>query len=455
MPIERILIVDDESSVRGVMTELLREQGYTVLAVSSLRQAREQIRSETFDVIMSDLKLQDGDGLQFLEEARQILPRAKGILITGYASMDSAVDAIRLGVSDYLVKPIDSSRLEMAIKRLESLVQLEAENSYLRKESTQQPTGDILWGQSVAMTRVQELVSKLGRTDATVLIQGESGTGKEVVARALYQASNRSENPFVRVNCAAIPANLLESEFFGHEKGAFTGAVQRRQGRFEIAHGGTLLLDEISEIPPELQVKLLRVLQEREFERVGGNKTITVDVRVMATTNRDLSVEVKNARFREDLFYRLNVVPIILPPLREREGDALLLARHFLKHFCRKHGKSLREFARAAEDRIVVYPWPGNVRELQNVIERAVIMAPENQPLSVEGLGLPEAGSNVQDREFKPVTLEEMERKLILETLEKFGGNRTRASAVLGISLRTMRNKIREMRQAGIPVEDA
>ncbi|MFQ3671024.1 MAG: sigma-54 dependent transcriptional regulator [Verrucomicrobiia bacterium] len=452
MPVEKILVVDDESAVRALVADLLREAGYSVLAVSNLIQARGQVATESYDVVICDLQLPDGDGLQFLEDLRRVSPRTKGMVMTGFGSMESALRALRLGVSDYLVKPIEPSALELALGRLESMVRLEAENQYLRKETAHESADGVVWGESPAMQRVREMVAKLGKAEATVLIQGESGTGKEVVAHALCQASDRADKPFVRVNCAAIPANLLESEFFGHEKGAFTGAVQRRQGRFEIADGGTLLLDEISEIPPELQVKLLRVLQEREFERVGGNKTLPVDVRVMATTNRNLAQEVKEGRFREDLFYRLNVVPIHLPPLREREGDVLIFARHFLKTFCRKHGKHIRDLSAAARDRLLAYPWPGNVRELQNVLERAVILAPDHEPLGEEQLALPERSSGGDGLSVQTETLAEAERRLILQALNRFGGNRTRAARVLGISLRTIRNKIREMKAAGIAV---
>lgn len=452
MSLEKILVVDDESAVRAVVADLLRESGYSVLAVSNLVQARGQVAAESYDVVICDLQLPDGDGLQFLEELRRDAPRTKSVVMTGFGSMESALRALRLGVSDYLVKPVDPSALELALERLENMVRLEAENQYLRRETAQESADGIVWGESAAMQRVRDLVTKLGKAQATVLIQGESGTGKEVIARALCQAGDRADKPFVRVNCAAIPANLLESEFFGHEKGAFTGAVQRRQGRFEIADGGTLLLDEISEIPPELQVKLLRVLQEREFERVGGNKTIAVDVRVMATTNRNLEQEVRQGRFREDLYYRLNVVPVQLPPLRDRESDALIFARHFLKVFCRKHGKHIRDLSAAARDRILAYPWPGNVRELQNVLERAVILAPDHQPLDEDQLALPRPEARAGSASSSPVTLAEAERALILQTLQRFGGNRTRAARMLGVSLRTIRNKIREMKADGIEV---
>jgi DNA-binding NtrC family response regulator len=362
-------------------------------------------------------------------------------------------------VSDYLIKPVDPARLDVALDRLNAVMQLEAENRYLRTQAGTGESKDAVWGECLAMQRVRDMVQKLGRAEATVLIQGESGTGKEVVARALCAASDRCDKPFIRVNCAAIPANLLESEFFGHEKGAFTGAVQKREGRFELANGGTLLLDEISEIPPELQVKMLRVLQEREFERVGGNKTIRVDVKVIATTNRNLREEVAAGRFREDLYYRLNVVPIELPPLRERGGDVMVLARHFLRHFERKHAKKIGDFSPAAAAKIRAYGWPGNVRELQNMVERAVILAHDGRALEPDDMALtmtasPAGGAPAAagPEEDGLPTVAEMEKNLILRALKHFDGNRTHAAEALGLSLRTMRNKIAEYRGQGIDV---
>jgi DNA-binding NtrC family response regulator len=378
------------------------------------------------------------------------------MVMTGFGTLDSAVEALRLGVFDYLVKPIDGARLSVALERLEEVRKLEAENTYLRQEVTARSTagGGIEWGSCAAMLRVKELIDKICVTDATVLIQGESGTGKEVVAKALHDGSLRSDKPFIRVNCAAIAASLLESEFFGHEKGAFTGAVQRREGRFELAHTGTLLLDEISEIPPDLQVKLLRVLQEREFERVGGNKTISADIRVIATTNRHLMQEVREGRFREDLFYRLNVVPIELPPLRDRGDDLIRMAEYFVKQFARKHGKKIKAPGREVLMRMKAYGWPGNVRELQNVVERAVILSSEAGELRPEDftpLGVnmqsirPESEEGIQ-------TIAQMEQKMILKALQRCANNRTHAAELLDISLRTLRNKINEYRTAGIQV---
>ncbi len=455
MKLERILVVDDESMVRGVVTDLLKELGYNALGVSSISQARRMMREDQFDLVLSDMRLEDGNGLEFLDEVRREFPQMQRVIMTGFGTLDSAVEAIRLGVFDYLIKPVDASRLEVTLGRMEQWVKLQAENTYLRRELADADHDGIQWGQCPAMENIRRMIERIARTDATVMIQGESGTGKEVVARVLHLGSARADQPFIKVNCAAIPATLLESEFFGHEKGAFTGAVQRREGRFELANHGTLLLDEISEIPPDLQVKLLRVLQEREFERVGGNKTIQVDVRVIATTNRRLNEEVEKGRFREDLFYRLNVVPLILPPLRERGDDVVELAKVFAAEFGRKHGKKIPTFTTAVSARLTSYPWPGNVRELQNVVERAVILSgdegvwkEEDFPeVAAEKVGAP--GETSADADF---SLARMEQRLILRALSHCGGNRTRAAKLLGVSLRTIRNKINEYRSAGVEV---
>lgn len=454
MKLERILILDDETAVRAVLADLLREMGFQPLAVATIHQARMLLKEENFDLVLSDVRLSDGNGLEFLQEVRQQQPRLRLMVMTGFGSLDSAVEAIRLGVFDYLVKPIDASRLQVTLDRLQQFLQLESENTYLRQEVRQRQETGIEWGQSPAMVRVKELIEKISATDATVLIQGESGTGKEVVARALHEGSTRAAKPFIRVNCAAIPATLLESEFFGHEKGAFTGAVQRREGRFETAHEGTLLLDEISEIPPDLQVKLLRVLQEREIERVGGNATIRVDVRVLATTNRTLKEEVKAGRFREDLYYRLNVVPIELPALRERGDDIIQLAEHFLREFTRKHGKPRMRLNADTKVRLRAYPWPGNVRELQNALERAVILASPEAGLQAEDFPQNSPSAPAPDDWVGSVvpTMAELERRAIALALKQHGGNRTRAAEALGISIRTMRNKLASYRADGIPL---
>lgn len=445
MTLEKILIVDDEASVRTVLFDLLQEMNFSATAVSSLAQAHDLISKDSYDLILCDVNLKDGDGLDFLSEIKQKTPQQKMIIITGFASMDSAVKAIRLGVFDYLIKPIDPSMLEAVMRRLDSVLKLEEENRYLRGEIATSPSMEMLPGKNASMQAIMEMVKKVGQTDTTVLIQGESGSGKEMIAHAIYDFSPRADKPFIKVNCAAIPATLMESEFFGHEKGSFTGATQRRIGRFELADTGAILLDEITEIPPELQVKLLRVLQEREFERIGGQKTLKIDVRVIATTNRNLKTEVSSGKFREDLFYRLNVFPILLPPLRERGDDVLLLAEFFLKRFARRHGRDIKSFSSAAEDRIRAYSWPGNVRELQNVIERAVILAGNKTQLEEEDLLLPEKPQLNSSEEI--FSIPEMEKQMIQRALNRCNQNRTHAARILGISLRTLRNRLREYRQ--------
>ncbi len=443
--------------MRSVTADILRELEYSVLAVSSPLQANEALEKEGFDLVLSDIRLEQESGISFLKQVRESFPELPLMIMTGFGTLDTAVEAIRLGVFEYLIKPIDPEFLQITLNRLEESLTLKAENRYLRQQAdAPEATEEIYWGKSPAMQGVQETVRKIGKTDATVLIRGESGTGKEVVARALYQQGLRSDKPFIRVNCAAIPATLLESEFFGHEKGAFTGATQRRQGRFELADQGTLMLDEISEIPPELQVKLLRVLQEREFERVGGNKSIQVDVNIIATTNRQLEADVRSGRFREDLYYRLNVVPIQLPPLRERGNDVVDLANIFVQRFARKHGKEPAPFSADGELKLKAYSWPGNVRELQNAIERAVILSEDGaelEPVYTPPLKTAEASDQeAQNHEIK--TIEEVERQAILQALERNEGNRTHAAKMLGISLRTLRNKLARYREAGIEITD-
>jgi len=439
-----------------MLVDYLTSQGYTVLGTRSTLQAHEALKNDSFDIVMSDLRLEDGNGLDLLRQVRQISPKTYGILMTGYATMDTAVEAIRIGLFDYLIKPVLPAQLDLLLQRLESLRQLQSENSYLRQaQAADVSTGNVVWGRSALMQDILEMVKKVAATHATVLIQGESGTGKEVVAHAIMQNSPRANMPFVKVNCAAVPETLLESEFFGHEKGAFTGAVARREGRFETANGGTLLLDEIAEIPMSLQVKLLRVLQEREFERVGGNKTIRVDVRLIASTNRDLQEEVRKGNFREDLYYRLNVVPINLPPLRLRGEDVTDLIEFYVTHFARKHGKNISGVSPESMERLKAYRWPGNVRELQNTLERAVIMSTLDGPVEVPDFALAEkAGvfSNLNVADSLP-TVDEMERRLIGYMLLQTNHNKTRAAEKLAISLRTLRNKLRAYREMGFDTD--
>ena len=454
MKLQRILVLDDESSVRSVTADILRELDYSALAVSSTRQAQQILAKEEFDLVLTDIRLDGESGMDFLKDVRQTHPDLPLMIMTGFGTLDSAVEAIRLGVFEYLIKPIDPDFLHITLQRLESRLTLKEENTYLRQGADiPEAAEDFYWGESDAMQAVLKTIKKIGKTDATVLIRGESGTGKEVVARALYQKGRRHDQPFIRVNCAAIPETLLESEFFGHEKGAFTGANQRRKGRFELADEGTLLLDEISEIPPDLQVKLLRVLQEREFERVGGNQTIQVDVNIIATTNRQLEDDVKSGRFREDLYYRLNVVPVHLPPLRERGNDVVKLADFFAQRFARKHGKLPAPFSPDGKLQLKAYTWPGNVRELQNAIERAVILSDDGEelrPVPHAPISAESAGSETSEHEIK--TIAELEHQAIVQALKRNDGNRTHAAKMLGISLRTLRNKLARYRADGLEV---
>jgi two-component system response regulator AtoC len=359
---------------------------------------------------------------------------------------------MKLGAFDYIIKPFSPDQIEMVTKRATERQSLIEENRYLRSEILKEyGFGEIIGGTPV-MEGIFAVIKKVANSRATILVQGESGTGKELVARAIHYNSTRANAPFIKVNCAALPENLLESELFGHEKGAFTGAVSRRSGRFELAHRGTLLLDEVSEIPLGLQAKLLRVLQEREFERVGGATPIKVDVRIVATTNRNLDEEIEAKRFREDLFFRLNVIPITLPPLRDRDGDIPLLAAHFVDWYCRENNRAPKTICPEAMEMMSSYPWPGNVRELQNVIERAVVLDVD-ETIRPEHVALRPIGSGGDDTDeivdAVGSTVAEMERRLILKTLKALGGNRGRTAEVLRISVRTLRNKLNQYRSEG------
>jgi DNA-binding NtrC family response regulator len=386
MSLERILVLDDEPLVQKVLDELFRRKKFTVTIASSIAQAEALIARENFDLIMLDVRLPDGDGQVFLERVSTLPDRPLVVMMTGHGTIESAVSCMRAGAFDYLIKPFSPGQIEVILKKADSYRQLVKVNRYFSEQDG--GDGDML-GRGQAMTRLRQLVERVAPTDATVLITGENGTGKEMIARELYRHSPRRNEPYIKINCAALSENLIESELFGHEKGAFTGATDRREGRFELANRGTLLLDEVSEIPPNLQAKLLRVLQEREFERVGGTKTIKVNVRLLATSNRDLIQFVEKGQFRSDLYYRLNVFPVQVPPLRERREDILLLAEAFLRRFARKHGIKIPGFSDNAANALIGYPWPGNVRELQNTIERAVILSENGRPISTSALGLP------------------------------------------------------------------
>src|SRR5580693_5279078 len=387
MPLDTIIVLEDDPIVRKNIENQLRQRRYDVASTGTIAGAHEFLSKDTFDLIFVDVRLPDGEGTELLRELQSRPQKPLVVMVTGFGSVESAVECMRNGAFDYMLKPFSADQLQVTLKKAENFNQLLKVNAYF-SHAEEDETGYELQGISPAMENLRQLIRKVARTQATVLIAGESGTGKELVARALYRQSPRHNAPFIKVNCAAIPENLIESEFFGHEKGAFTGALNKREGRFELAHGGTILLDEISEISPGTQAKLLRVLQEREFERVGGNRTIKVDVRVIATTNRNLQQCVDRREFRQDLFFRLNVVPVHVPPLRERPEDVVLLMREFMRSFCRQHGINVRGFTEEGRRILTNHSWPGNVRELQNIIERAIILCGENEMLGVEHLGM-------------------------------------------------------------------
>ncbi len=462
MRFEKILVLEDDLIVRKGLEQQLRQRHYEVVAVDSLAAAQDALGRDAFDLAIVDVRLPDGEGTDLLRDLKSRPQRPLVVVISGFGSVEAAVNCIRAGAFDYLIKPFTFDQLEITLRKAENFIQILKVNQHLSHDESDE-IGSELLGQSACMVQLRQLIRKVARTQATVLIQGESGTGKELVARALYLQSPRASAPFIKLNCAAVPENLIESEFFGHEKGAFTGALAKREGRFELAHGGTILLDEISEISLQIQAKLLRVLQERELERVGGNRTIKVDVRVIATTNRRLEESIDRKEFRQDLYFRLNVVPIHVPPLRERPDDIPVLANHFMQRLARKHGVRIRGLSDHCLAVLHQHAWPGNVRELQNVIERAVILCGDSGLLEPDLLGLSsqpsasgtnitsvEATSNSAASTTAPpalngiIPLAELEKHHIFAALEFTKENRTHAARLLGISIRTLRNKLNE-----------
>lgn len=448
MPDKRILVVDDDSYVRGATEEILTRKGYDVETVSEARTALERLENGEFDLLLSDIKMPGMGGLDLLERVKSKWPEMHVILMTAYGTVEDAVEAMKKGAYDYIEKGSESttSETEIVVERALRFQETVRENRRLRSELQDRYSFSGMIGNSQGMEQVVDLIGTVADSRATVLVTGESGTGKELVARALHYNSSRRNGPFIRLNCAALPKDLMESELFGHEKGAFTGAIKQTRGRFEMADGGTLLLDEISEMDLSLQAKLLRVLQEREFERIGSTRTISVDVRIVATTNRELVEEVEEGNFREDLFYRLNVIEISLPPLRKRKEDIAALARHFVQRFNDDNGKRIEGISDDALELLMQYDWPGNVRELENQIERAVVVSRRPMldvadfPPKFERGGPRRGGEDL----LVGLTVREVERRLIMGTLEAFGGNRTDAAAQLGISTRTLRNKLHE-----------
>ena len=435
-----LLVVDDDDAHRTMLKTLLGGWGYKIFEADDGLTAIEETRERVFDLILMDIRMVKVSGLEALREIKAINPVIPVIIMTAYSSVDTAVEALKNGAYDYLTKPLDFDELRLAMERATDHRQLKEENRLLRETLGSQFDRRNIIGRSAVMNRLLETVAQVAPSEATVLITGDSGTGKEMIAGAIHYNSVRKDGPFIKLNCAAITETLLESELFGHEKGAFTGAYRRKEGKFVQAHGGTLFLDEISEMALSMQVKLLRVLQEMEVTRVGGEDEVKVDVRLIAATNKDLAQEIEASRFREDLFYRLNVVTLNLPPLKERREDIPLLAQYFLERFVKKNNKSIKGFTPQAMDRFLKYDWPGNVRELMNVIERGVVLG-QSQYLDEEILPVNAISGELS---LTDLSLEEVEKVTILKTLEATGGNKSEASRRLGITRKTLQKKLKK-----------
>ena len=441
----RVLVVDDEVNIREAIAKILAKQGHEVTLASDGTTALAALREGAFHVVITDLRMAGADGMAVLRAAKEADPSVEVILMTAYGTVESAVDAMKLGAYDYLTKPVDPTRLPFLVGKALERWLMGAENLSLRERLRVRDEFQSVVGQSPAMRQVYVVVDQVAGTDATVLLQGESGTGKELIARAIHHRSGRRDQPFVAINCGALPETLLESELFGYEKGAFTGANIPKQGRIELAQGGTLFLDEVGEMSPKTQVDFIRVLQEREFRRLGGTKLIRVDVRVIAASNRDLEARVRAGQFREDLYYRLNVVPIFLPPLRDRREDIPALAETFLDEFSQVHRRAQKRLSREALHLLISYDWPGNVRELRNVMERLTITVQEN---TIRPAHLP-AAVQFQDTAGKVVTLplgrplRELEREIIRRTLQELTSHRENAAKILGISPRALHYKLK------------
>jgi len=450
----RILIVDDDPSQAATLARVLELEGYRTSVAAGGAEALAAVGRGPVDLVLTDLKMPGMDGLELFRRLREERPGLPVLIVTAHGTIETAIAAVREGVVDFIQKPVYAEELLHRFEKVFRERALRDENAELKKRLLHRDRGDAMLGTSAAMQRLREQVARVARTEATVLVLGESGTGKELVADAIHYASPRAQGPLVKLNCAAIPETLLEDELFGHERGAFTGADQRRKGRFEQAHGGTLFLDEIGELPLALQVKLLRLLQEHTFARLGGTESIRSDVRVVCATNQDLEARVRDGTFREDLYYRINVVPLHVPPLRERGDDVLLLARHFAREAGERNGRPIESLARGAAATLRAHRWPGNVRELRNVLERAVIMGSgpvleaaemtlgAGGPAPARG---PEEGGDgrlVERLMSSEIPFEEFERELLVRALRKTRGNQSRAARMLGMTRRTLQYRI-------------
>ena len=444
-----ILVVEDGKSQREMLRDFLREEEYDVSEASNGDKALRQVAENYFDLLLLDYKMPGMDGMEVLEEVKHISPEIDVVMMTAYGTIETAVECMKAGAADYIIKPIELLELLILIERISERRTLIKENKILREELRDKGiTTDQIIYQGPAMNELINLAGRVANSHATILIQGESGTGKELIARLIHTLSPRSERPMITINCAALPENLLESELFGHEKGAFTGASQRRIGRFEEADGGTLFLDEIGDLSPPVQVKLLRFLQEREFQRLGGNRTIRSDVRVISATNQDLETKVKEGTFRKDLFYRLNVVAIDIPPLRERKEDLSPLIDHFLKRFANENRKRIDGISPPSKDLLLKYDYPGNVRELENIIERAVVITRESVisdadlPFSLNSPHADQEGA--MTRGTMKESVEGLERQMIRKAMQETANHQTRAAGLLGISERMLRYKLKK-----------
>ena len=442
----KILVADDEINIREALAALLEGDGHCVSAAASSEQAMELLREDQFDVVISDLRMNGHSGLDLLRWIRESCPATEVIILTAYGTVEGAVEAMKLGAYDYVAKPVDRERLGLLIDKALEKQRLSRENRNLRRRLSVKEEYSNIIGNCAQIRAIFNVISEVAPTNATVLITGESGTGKELIARAIHDRSNRREHPFVSVNCGALPDTLMESELFGYEKGAFTGAVATRIGRIELASQGTLFLDEVGDMSPKTQVDLLRILQDRELRRLGGTRPITVDVRFIAATNMDLKVEIDERRFREDLYYRLNVVPVVVPPLRERREDIPLLLDSFLREFCSIYRKPPKTLASRTLELLIHYSWPGNIRELRNLVERLVLLS-RTDPIAPADL--PEQIRKAAGDDHPEITLQldqplrEAEKAIIGDVLSRVTHNRTAAARLLGISLRALHYKIK------------
>ncbi len=448
MNIGKILVVDDEKGMRDLLRKVLSKEGYDVMLAEDGEEGLSLIKENSFDIVIADLDMPVMNGIEMIKRAKNFDPTVTIIIITAYASVESAVEALKLGAYDYLIKPFEIEELKIIVKKAFERINLLSENIYLKQEIDEKFYFQGIVGKSESMKRVFQLIDAVSKTDSLVLIEGESGTGKELIAKAIHENSHRKNNPFIVLNCGALSEGILESELFGHEKGSFSGAFTQRKGRFELAHTGTLFIDEVGELSLSAQTRLLRVLQEKEFERVGGNYTIKVDVRIITATNKNLEKEVKENRFREDLYYRLNVFKIKVPPLRERREDIEELSNFFITKFSKEMNKKIKGLSTEAIRMLKNYNWPGNIRELQNVIERAVVLCnddfitprelPENLSKEMELIDQVElkSGETLDD------AIERIEKSIILKALKKCGYSQTKTAEYLGVKRTTLRYKL-------------